>query len=110
MNGYASMNAAITVDGNKKSLPAASPQGVFMDLTVLAGAPARMIRAGLGDALCRSTAQADWLLSRHLLGTRTGALRSHFSKPTSPRCWRHRSFSGSRRDARACAPSCPDSE
>jgi len=28
-----------------------------------------MIRAGLGDALCRSTAQADWLLSHHLLGT-----------------------------------------
>ena len=43
--------------------------GVFMDLAVLAAAPARMIRAGLGDSLCRSTAQADWLLSHHLLGT-----------------------------------------
>jgi glycerol-1-phosphate dehydrogenase [NAD(P)+] len=28
-----------------------------------------MIRAGLGDSLCRPTAQADWLLSHHLLGT-----------------------------------------
>jgi glycerol-1-phosphate dehydrogenase [NAD(P)+] len=69
MNGYTSTNAAITVDGHKKTLPAVSPQGVFMDLTVLANAPARMIRAGLGDALCRATAQADWLLSHHLLGT-----------------------------------------
>ncbi len=69
MNGYTSMNAAITVDGHKQSLPAATPLGVFMDLTVLAAAPARMIRAGLGDSLCRSTAQADWLLSHHLLGT-----------------------------------------
>ena len=69
MNGYASMNAAITIGGHKKSLPAASPLGVFMDLEVLAGAPARMIRAGLGDSLCRSTAQADWLLSHVLLGT-----------------------------------------
>ncbi len=69
MNGYASMNAAITVDGHKKSLPAAPPAGVFMDLEVLAGAPPRMIRAGLGDSLCRSTAQADWLLSHLLLGT-----------------------------------------
>lgn len=69
MNGYASKNAAITVDGHKQSLPAASPVGVFMDLTVLSAAPARMIRAGLGDSLCRSTAQADWLLSHHLLGT-----------------------------------------
>jgi glycerol-1-phosphate dehydrogenase [NAD(P)+] len=69
MNGYTSMNAAITVDGHKQSLPAAPPLGVFMDLEVLAAAPARMIRAGLGDSLCRPTAQADWLLSHHLLGT-----------------------------------------
>jgi len=69
MNGYTSMNAAITVDGHKKSLPAATPVGVFMDLEVLAAAPPRMIRAGLGDSLCRPTAQADWLLSHHLVGT-----------------------------------------
>jgi glycerol-1-phosphate dehydrogenase [NAD(P)+] len=69
MNGYTSTNAAITVDGHKKSLPAVSAMGVFIDLTVFARAPGRMIRAGLGDSLCRSTAQADWLLSHHLLGT-----------------------------------------
>jgi glycerol-1-phosphate dehydrogenase [NAD(P)+] len=69
MNGYASRNAAITIDGHKMSLPAVSPMGVFMDLAVLSAAPARMIRAGLGDSLCRSTAQADWLLSHHLFGT-----------------------------------------
>ncbi len=66
MNGYTSANAAITVDGHKKSLAAAVPQGVFVDLEVLAQAPPRMIRAGIGDSLCRPTAQADWLLS-HLL-------------------------------------------
>jgi glycerol-1-phosphate dehydrogenase [NAD(P)+] len=69
MNGYTSQNAAITVNGHKKSLPAAGPAGVFMDLAVLSAAPVRMIRAGLGDSLCRSTAQADWLLSHHLFGT-----------------------------------------
>src|SRR5437667_6009325 len=69
MNGDTSQNAAITVGGHKKSLPAAGPAGVFMDLAVLSAAPARMIRAGLGDSLCRSTAQADWLLSHCLLGT-----------------------------------------
>jgi len=69
MNGYTSTNAAITVDGHKQSLAAAAPAGVFIDLEVLAQAPARMIRAGLGDSLCRSTAQADWLLSHQLLGT-----------------------------------------
>jgi len=69
MNGYTSVNAAITVDGHKKTLPAVAPRGVFMDLGILARAPARMIRAGLGDSLCRPTAQADWLLSHHLRGT-----------------------------------------
>jgi glycerol-1-phosphate dehydrogenase [NAD(P)+] len=69
MNGYTSQNAAITVHGHKKSLAAGTPAGVFMDLAVLSAAPARLIRAGLGDSLCRSTAQADWLLSHHLFGT-----------------------------------------
>jgi glycerol-1-phosphate dehydrogenase [NAD(P)+] len=68
MNGYTSVNAAITVAGHKKSLPAQAAQGVFMDLEVLAAAPPRMIRAGLGDSLCRPTAQADWLLAYYLRG------------------------------------------
>ena len=32
MNGYTSHNAAITVNGHKKTLPAVGPAGVFMDL------------------------------------------------------------------------------
>src|SRR4029078_609141 len=68
MNGYTSMNAAITVHGHKKTLPAATPLAVFMDLAILAAAPGRMIRAGLGDSLCRPTAQGDWLLSPPLFG------------------------------------------
>ena len=66
MNGYVSTNAAITVHGHKKSLAAQAPLGAFLDLAVLASAPPRMIRSGLGDSLCRSTSQADWLLA-HLL-------------------------------------------
>ncbi len=67
MNGYTSVNAAITIHGHKKSIQAAAAAGVFMDLEVLAAAPPRMIRSGLGDSLCRSTAQADWLLAHMLL-------------------------------------------
>jgi glycerol-1-phosphate dehydrogenase [NAD(P)+] len=66
MNGYTSVSASINEKGFKKSLPAAGARGVFLDLTVLSKAPKRMIRSGLGDSLCRSTAQADWLLA-HLL-------------------------------------------
>lgn len=68
MNGYTSASASLTVDGLKKSLPAAAPRGVFFDLEVLAAAPPRLVRAGLGDSLCRPTAQADWLLAHLLLG------------------------------------------
>lgn len=68
MNGYTSVNAAISEHGLKKSLPAVAPQGVFMDLEVLAGAPVRMIRSGLGDSVCRATAQSDWLLAHLVLG------------------------------------------
>jgi glycerol-1-phosphate dehydrogenase [NAD(P)+] len=66
MNGYTSVSAAITEHGHKKSLPAHVPAAVFLDLEVLARAPLRMIRSGLGDSICRPTAQADWLLA-HLL-------------------------------------------
>ena len=68
MNGYTSVNAAITAEGHKKSLQAQAAAGVFFDLEVLAAAPVRLIRAGLGDSLCRCTAQADWLLAHLLLG------------------------------------------
>jgi glycerol-1-phosphate dehydrogenase [NAD(P)+] len=69
MNGYTSANAAIMVEGHKKSLAAAPAEGVFLDLDVLAAAPVRLTRAGLGDSICRPTAQVDWLLSHLLLGT-----------------------------------------
>lgn len=70
MNGYLSANAAITVDGHKQSLAAALPCAALFDLDILDAAPDRLRRAGLGDSICRPTAQADWLLSHWLLGTK----------------------------------------
>jgi len=69
MNGYTSLSASITTDGVKRSFRTRTPLGVYFDLRVLAAAPPRLIRAGLGDSACRSTAQADWMLSHMLLGT-----------------------------------------
>lgn len=67
MNGYTSVAAALTEGGLKKSLPSTAPLGVFLDLDVLARAPKRLIAAGIGDSLCRATAQVDWLLAHLLL-------------------------------------------
>jgi glycerol-1-phosphate dehydrogenase [NAD(P)+] len=69
MDGYVTTTVSITRDGFKLSLPAHAPVGVFFDLGVLAAAPSRMARAGLGDTVCRTTAQLDWLLSHILLDT-----------------------------------------
>jgi glycerol-1-phosphate dehydrogenase [NAD(P)+] len=69
MNGYTSLTASISQHGHKLTVPAQAPAGAFFDLAVLAAAPKRMIRAGLGDSICRATAQTDWLMSHLLLGT-----------------------------------------
>jgi glycerol-1-phosphate dehydrogenase [NAD(P)+] len=69
MNGYVTSTVSITRGDYKLSLKAHAPWGVFFDLEVLAAAPRRMIRAGLGDAICRGVAQVDWLFSHLLLNT-----------------------------------------
>jgi glycerol-1-phosphate dehydrogenase [NAD(P)+] len=67
MNGYLTATASLARDGFKVSLPARPPVAALFDLEVLAAAPPRLIRAGVGDSICRTTAQTDWLLG-HLLG------------------------------------------
>jgi glycerol-1-phosphate dehydrogenase [NAD(P)+] len=70
MNGYAASTASVTLDnGYKTSLPAHAPRGIFIDLEVSAAAPAWLSAAGLGDSLCRPTAQVDWYASHRLFGT-----------------------------------------
>jgi glycerol-1-phosphate dehydrogenase [NAD(P)+] len=68
MNGYTSLSASVTEAGVKRSVRAVTPIGAFFDLRVMAAAPIRLIRAGLGDSVCRPTAQADWLLAHLLFG------------------------------------------
>lgn len=71
MNGYTSSTASITLDsGLKTTQTAHAAKGVFIDIGVSSGAPQYLIGAGLGDSLCRPTAQIDWYFSHMLLGTR----------------------------------------
>jgi glycerol-1-phosphate dehydrogenase [NAD(P)+] len=70
MNGYAASTASVTLrNGYKTSLPAHAPRGIFIDLKVSAEAPTWLSAAGLGDSLCRPTAQIDWWASHRLFGT-----------------------------------------
>ena len=70
MNGYAASTASVTLaNGYKTSLPAHAPRGIFLDLKVSASAPHWLSAAGLGDSLCRPTAQVEWWASHRLFGT-----------------------------------------
>lgn len=74
MNGYASANASLIINGYRTSKQAHLPKAIYMDLDVMAHAPKRLIRSGVGDMLCRTTVQFDWLLSHMLLDTHYDAL------------------------------------
>ena len=70
MNGYAASTASVTLNnGYKTSLPAHAPRGIFLDLKVSASSPHWLSAAGLGDSLCRPTAQVEWWTSHRLFGT-----------------------------------------
>lgn len=74
MNGYTSSSASLYGhDGFKHSYPASAPIALFADSDVLSEAPLRLIQAGLGDTLCRSTVEFDCLLSHYCLGTEYNA-------------------------------------
>lgn len=69
MNAYTTPTASLTVDGMKTSLTCHSARGVFFDLGVIATCPPRLVSAAFADVICRTTAQADWLLMHLLFGT-----------------------------------------
>ena len=69
MNGYVSSTASLIFGRQKSSVQAHQPKALFADVGVLCEAPRKLLRAGLGDVLCRSTVQSDWLLSHRLTGS-----------------------------------------
>lgn len=69
MNGYLSPTASLEEDGHKHSYATRSPVAVIADIGIIAAAPQRLAKAGLADTLCRTTVEADMLLSHLLLGS-----------------------------------------
>ncbi len=70
MNGYGAGTASVTLaNGYKTSVSAHAPRAVFVDLSVSAAAPPWLAAAGLGDSLCRPTAQVEWWAAHKLFGT-----------------------------------------
>ncbi len=66
MDGYASVGAALILQGMKVTLNARPPKGIVADTDVLCGAPMEMLQAGYGDIIGKYSCLSDWKLS-HLL-------------------------------------------
>lgn len=68
MDGYASPVAALTLEGFKRTLPAAPPVVIIADINIIKHAPQIMMQAGLGDLLGKYTSLVDWELGRVIEG------------------------------------------
>lgn len=68
MDGFASSIAAIQVNDLKTTFDAQTPLAIIGDTEMLKGAPYKMIAAGLGDLLGKSTCLCDWKLAHLITG------------------------------------------
>ena len=64
MDGFASSLAVLNINNLKTSIEAQTPTAIIGDTEILKGAPYRMIAAGLGDLLGKSTCLCDWKLAK----------------------------------------------
>ena len=63
VNGFADDQSVLIVDNVKRTVPTRWPDALIADTEVLAGAPARLNAAGVGDLMAMFTAPADWQLA-----------------------------------------------
>jgi glycerol-1-phosphate dehydrogenase [NAD(P)+] len=68
-DGFCSPQSSLTVEGRRRSLPAAIPFGVILDTEVCLHAPEILWLSGVGDLAAKLTAVADWKLAFHARGT-----------------------------------------
>ncbi len=67
-DGICSPQSSLTVEGRRRSLPSALPEGVIIDTAVCLGAPECLWHSGIGDLVATFTAVADWKLAFHAVG------------------------------------------
>ncbi len=60
---------SLTNNGVKETIKSKIAQSIIIDLDNLRTTPFRLLRSALGDVLCRSTCQIDWLTSHLFLNT-----------------------------------------
>lgn len=68
VDGFVSSVAAMTWGGYKKTFPSVPPAAVVADSAVIARAPVRLTRSGMGDLLGKTIALTDWKIARLVTG------------------------------------------
>ena len=64
-DGFCSPRSSLTIEGERRSLPAAVPYGVVIDSQVCMEAPRRLTLSGVGDLVSKFTAVRDWKIAFH---------------------------------------------
>lgn len=67
-DGFCSPQSSLTMGGRRKSLAAALPFAVVVDLEVCKNAPRALWLSGVGDLVSKITAIFDWKLAFHRVG------------------------------------------
>ncbi len=81
-DGFCSPQASLTLDGKRRSFPAALPQGVVVDVDVCLGAPRSLWLSGVGDLVSKLTAVVDWKMAFHHNGEPVDDLAALLSDAT----------------------------
>lgn len=68
MDGYASETSSMVRGGLKVSIPSKCAEVIIADSKILAGAPEKMIQAGLGDMAAKYVSICEWRISHLITG------------------------------------------
>jgi len=63
-DGFGSPSSSLVIAGKRKSVKAASPFGIVIDLDVIKNSPDIFMYSGIGDMLSKVTALKDWQVAR----------------------------------------------
>ncbi len=81
-DGFCSPQASLTIGGKRRSLAAALPQGIIVDVDVCLAAPRILWLSGVGDLVSKLSAVFDWKLAFHRRGEAVDDLAALLSDAT----------------------------
>nr|WP_210167746.1 iron-containing alcohol dehydrogenase family protein [Streptomyces sp. SID4946] len=88
-DGLCSPVATLDNDAGRGSYGVPNPIAVVIDLDVIRAAPARFVRAGIGDAISNINAIADWELSHRVNGEKVDGLAAAMARQAGEAVLRH---------------------